>query len=122
MQAFINSPAHYRNLVDPVWTHVGVGVTHAADGRIYTTHNFMALRRRPRPPAATPAARTGGHARSDRTRAADHHDDHRPASASPGAPPHHRAGHRGPRPAAIPRGDLSEPDCLRCQPSSRRTI
>ena len=43
MQAFINSPAHYRNLVDPDWTHVGVGVSHASDGRIYTTHNFMAL-------------------------------------------------------------------------------
>ncbi len=43
MQAFINSPAHYRNLVDSEWTHVGVGVSHASDGRIYTTHNFMAL-------------------------------------------------------------------------------
>ena len=43
MQAFINSPAHYANLVDPAWTHVGVGVTFAADGRMYTTHNFMAL-------------------------------------------------------------------------------
>ena len=43
MQAFINSPAHYANLVDPAWTHVGVGVTIAADGRMYTTHNFMAL-------------------------------------------------------------------------------
>ena len=66
MQAFINSPAHYRNLVDPAWTHVGVGVSHASDGRIYTTHNFMALRgggrrlrrrRRPSPPATEPAAR-----------------------------------------------------------------
>jgi hypothetical protein len=43
MQAFIGSPKHYENLVDPAWTHVGVGVTRASDGRIYTTHNFMAL-------------------------------------------------------------------------------
>ena len=43
MQAFINSPAHYKNLVDPEWTHLGVGATVSADGRIYTTHNFMAL-------------------------------------------------------------------------------
>jgi uncharacterized protein YkwD len=43
MQAFINSPSHYRNLVDPEWTHVGVGVTIAGDGRMFTTHNFMAL-------------------------------------------------------------------------------
>jgi hypothetical protein len=57
MQAFIGSPAHYANLVDPVWTHVGVGVTKAGDGRIYTTHNFMALPGGAPPPAPTaPAA------------------------------------------------------------------
>jgi len=56
MQAFINSPAHYDNLVDPTWTHIGVGVTMAGDGRIYTTHNFMALGggSPPPPPAAPP--------------------------------------------------------------------
>ena len=62
MQAFINSPAHYANLVDPAWTHVGVGVTFAADGRMYTTHNFMALgggragAAAPAPAAAAPSA------------------------------------------------------------------
>jgi hypothetical protein len=57
MQAFINSPAHYANLVDPAWTHVGVGVTIASDGRMYTTHNFMALGGgAPPPPAPAPAA------------------------------------------------------------------
>jgi Cysteine-rich secretory protein family len=50
MDAFINSPAHYRNLVDPAWTHVGVGVTYSRDGRLYTTHNFMALGSAPPPP------------------------------------------------------------------------
>lgn len=54
MQAFINSPSHYKNLVDPVWTHVGVGVTVAGDGRIYTTHNFMALGGQAPPPPAPP--------------------------------------------------------------------
>ncbi|MFP5256174.1 MAG: CAP domain-containing protein [Acidimicrobiia bacterium] len=48
MQAFINSASHYRNLVDPEWTHVGVGVIILGDGTMYTTHNFMAL------PAAAP--------------------------------------------------------------------
>jgi hypothetical protein len=43
MQAFINSSAHYKNLVDPDWNYVGVGVVIAADGRMYTTHNFMKL-------------------------------------------------------------------------------
>ena len=42
MRAFIDSPAHYRNLVDPDWNYVGVGVSYGSDGRLYTTHNFMA--------------------------------------------------------------------------------
>jgi uncharacterized protein YkwD len=50
MQAFINSSAHYKNLVDPDWNYVGVGVTMAPDGRMYTTHNFMALGSAPPPP------------------------------------------------------------------------
>jgi hypothetical protein len=54
MQAFINSPAHYRNLVDPDWTHLGVGVTVAGDQRIYTTHNFMALPGQAPPPSPPP--------------------------------------------------------------------
>ena len=54
MQAFINSPAHYANLVDPVWTYVAVGVTYAADGRIYTTHNFMTLGGAAPPPVTPP--------------------------------------------------------------------
>lgn len=56
MQAFINSPAHYANLVDPAWTHVGVGVTRAGDGRIYTTHNFMALSGGAPPPPPPPSS------------------------------------------------------------------
>lgn len=56
MQAFINSPLHYANLVDPAWTHVAVAVTIAGDGRIYTTHNFMALNGASAPPAPAPSA------------------------------------------------------------------
>ena len=48
MQAFINSPSHYRNLVDPDWNYVGVGVSYGSDGRMYTTHNFMAAQWRQR--------------------------------------------------------------------------
>jgi hypothetical protein len=51
MQAFINSPAHYRNLVDPEWNYVAVGVTRAADGQLYTTHNFMVMASSTPPPA-----------------------------------------------------------------------
>lgn len=40
MQAFINSPAHYQNLVDSSFNRVGVGVAVGGDGRIYTVHDF----------------------------------------------------------------------------------
>ena len=50
MQAFINSPAHYRNLVDPEWNYIAVGVTRAADGQLYTTHNFMVMAASTPPP------------------------------------------------------------------------
>lgn len=51
--AFVNSPAHYRNLVDPDFTHVGVAVVLGRDGAIFTTHQFMKLRSA-KPPAAPP--------------------------------------------------------------------
>ena len=62
MQAFINSPSHYKNLVDPAWNYVGVGVTIAGDGRMYTTHNFMAMGEAPAPraPSPPPAPRSPG--------------------------------------------------------------
>jgi uncharacterized protein YkwD len=62
MKAFINSPSHYRNLVDPEWTHVGVGVSYGSDGRMYTTHNFMALAGAapPPPPPPPPPPRPAG--------------------------------------------------------------
>jgi hypothetical protein len=43
MTAFVNSPAHYRNIVDPSFSYIGVGVSYGADGRMYTTHDFMAV-------------------------------------------------------------------------------
>lgn len=43
MQAFVDSPAHYRNIVDPRFDLVGVGVTWGSDGRMYTAHVFMDL-------------------------------------------------------------------------------
>lgn len=61
MQAFINSAAHYKNLVDPDWNYVGVGVTMGPDGRMYTTHNFMAMPSAappPPPPAPKPSSPT----------------------------------------------------------------
>ncbi len=42
MDAFIDSPGHYANIVDPAFTHVGVAVLWDGE-RMYTTHRFMTL-------------------------------------------------------------------------------
>ena len=53
MRAFINSPAHLRNLIDPDFNYIGVGVSYGADGQMYTTHDFMSLPdEAPAPPPA----------------------------------------------------------------------
>lgn len=41
-EAFVNSPSHYSNLVDPSYSSIGVGVVYR-DGRMWTTHRFMTL-------------------------------------------------------------------------------
>ena len=53
MDAFIASPSHFRNIVDPDFTHIGVGVVWDG-GRLYTTHRFMTLSAPA--PAPTPTA------------------------------------------------------------------
>lgn len=41
--AFVNSPRHYANLVDPAFTHIGIGVTIDGSGRMWVTHRFLQL-------------------------------------------------------------------------------
>ena len=48
-QAFMNSPEHKRNILDPAFSTVGVGVVDAADGTIFVTEDFMGA------PAPAPA-------------------------------------------------------------------
>jgi uncharacterized protein YkwD len=56
MQAFIGSPSHYANLVNPAYTHLGVGVASGPNGTIYTTHDFMTpAEADPPPPDPEPA-------------------------------------------------------------------
>ncbi|MCP5026844.1 MAG: CAP domain-containing protein [Actinomycetia bacterium] len=52
-QAFVDSPLHYANLVDPDFRYVGVGVTFA-NGKLWTTHRFMALANIPTTTTAPP--------------------------------------------------------------------
>ena len=61
MNAFIASPGHYENIMDPEFTRVGVGVIWVGNA-LYTTHRFEKLADQPAAqpapaaPAATPAA------------------------------------------------------------------
>ncbi len=40
--AFVNSPTHYANLVDPMFTHVGISVMYDSGGQLWTTQRFVA--------------------------------------------------------------------------------
>lgn len=53
--AFVASPSHYENLVEPEFTHVGVGVVIGRDGALFTAHQFMTLAASPAPSPAAPA-------------------------------------------------------------------
>jgi hypothetical protein len=55
--AFINSPHHYVNLVDPLFNYVGIGVVDSG-GRIYVTVDFMAYGSQAAPVATARAPRT----------------------------------------------------------------
>ena len=55
MSAFIASPGHYANIVDPEFTHIGVGVVWDGN-RMFTTHRFMKLQETT--PATTQAPET----------------------------------------------------------------
>ena len=40
VDAFVASPGHYANIIDPTFTHIGVGVVWKGDA-LYTTHRFL---------------------------------------------------------------------------------
>lgn len=42
-EAFLASPGHRANIMDPAYDLVGIGVIWNADGRMYTTHRFAAI-------------------------------------------------------------------------------
>jgi len=43
INAFVASPTHYKNIVQPEFRWIGVGVSWNGDGRMMTTHLFMAM-------------------------------------------------------------------------------
>ena len=42
--AFVNSPHHYENLVDPLFSRIGIGVVHGVAGTLFVAEEFMQLR------------------------------------------------------------------------------
>lgn len=57
MRAFMASPTHRANVVDPEFTHVGVGVVWA-NGAMYTVHRFMKVAASPATTAPPPPPTT----------------------------------------------------------------
>lgn len=44
-EAWLNSPGHYANMIDPQWTHTGVGAAKLEDyGYLYWAQQFVALK------------------------------------------------------------------------------
>ena len=44
MTGWMNSPGHRANILNSAFTHIGIGVARAADGRFYYAQNFLTLR------------------------------------------------------------------------------
>lgn len=56
--AFVASPGHHQNLVDARFRHVGVGVVVTEEGKLWTTHRFMATAEPSTGPTTTTAPPT----------------------------------------------------------------
>ena len=59
-QAFMNSSAHRTNILDPAFTHIGVGVVTGDDGKLWVTEVFVRIKgsttRTTSPPPPPPSA------------------------------------------------------------------
>lgn len=93
--AFLASPHHYENIVDPKFNAVGIGVVDGADGRRYVTQVFAAIAS-VAPKAAAPAAPT---IETATVKAAQPVTVQPRATATPSSPP---AASAQPRPTDVP--------------------
>jgi uncharacterized protein YkwD len=82
MQGFLNSSGHYKNLMDPAFTRVGVGVVWSENGAIYTTHRFMQVAGESAEPPADPGEPSGEPAPAPKQKA-----ERSAAPKEPSAPP-----------------------------------
>lgn len=97
-QAFVASPHHLENLLDPRFEYVGVGVTVTSSGKVWTTHRFMSVPSAPAPapPAPAPATTAPPPPPPPPTAAPT------PATVAPAPPPTTGAASRPAPPAAAP--------------------
>jgi hypothetical protein len=100
--AFVASPHHYENLVEPSFTRIGVGVVVTASGQIFTSHEFEALRSGGgSAPAPAPTTHVTSRSSTPRTTAAPRVTTPAPAtSTAPAAAPAATAPAPAPAPAA----------------------
>jgi hypothetical protein len=56
--AFVASPGHYKNLVDPDYSRVGICSARSASGKLFTTHRFLGVGSAPAPPPPPPPPTT----------------------------------------------------------------
>jgi hypothetical protein len=82
--AFVKSPHHYENLIDPGFRYVGVGVVNA-NGTMFVSEVFMELASQPAPTASAPAAGTPS-SRQPAVRPAPRPASHPAAAPVPAAP------------------------------------
>ncbi|HLF40062.1 MAG TPA: CAP domain-containing protein [Acidimicrobiia bacterium] len=52
-KAFVASPKHFENLIDPDFTYLGIGVVYAPNGTIFVSEMFMKLAPAPTPTTVT---------------------------------------------------------------------
>jgi uncharacterized protein YkwD len=125
--AFVASPGHLANLLDPMFTHLGVGVVVAPDGVIYTVHRFMGIRApqpAPAPPPPPPPPPTDPVATTAPATSAPATTSVPPTTAAVDTPePSDPAGNPPPGPHAGPPGKLGAidriPDLLRAEATQR---
>ena len=92
--AFMNSPSHRKNILDPKFNFVGVGVVTASDGTLYVTEVFMEASQ-PAPSQPAPTSSSSGSTTSapkttaprTRTTTAPRPRAAAPAPAAPEPPP-----------------------------------
>jgi hypothetical protein len=96
-RAFVNSPGHYANLVDPAFTHIGIGIV-MGGSTIYVTEVFMQLMPVKAPVAVTTPTTAPKPATTTTTRP----PAPKPAAVKPAAAPTTTSTTTAPPPVAAP--------------------